>query len=320
MSSAVGLGYRRIIKPEVLFDGGRELVRVAEDEGHVWLAADGGRLHSGQMSAAADSTATGRLDLQRRTVGTSNATALVTRSAVQIYDGLLEAGYDLPRTHAAVVLKALLVHGATWGEAGERLDQAFGPAGRDWQQHRDNISRFLGYGRPDIVRVLGCTAQRATLFAYGDIEQDAQDEFDIPLPPSIEGSTELRRLTMTLAWLAPVNTRHQQYRAATLEVSPNGDEKFSLAVGRVPGQPTHYAVARGTISHCVFEGENAVAFLDGGLLRLRVACRAQAGTLDEQVPFALAVSLETAIGSGIAVYDEIRAAIQPAVRATAGAQ
>jgi hypothetical protein len=95
VSSAVGLGYRRIIKPEVLFDGGRELVRVAEDEGHVWLAADGGRLHSGQMSAAADSTATGRLDLQRRTVGTSNATALVTRSAVQIYDGFLEAGYDL---------------------------------------------------------------------------------------------------------------------------------------------------------------------------------------------------------------------------------
>ena len=243
----------------------------------------------------------------------------MTRSAVQIYDSLLEAGYEIPRTHAAVLLKALLVHGATWGEAGERLDEAFGPAGREWQRHRDNISRFLGYGRPEIGRVLDCTAERATLFAYGDLTEDSQDEFDIPLPPSIESSTQVRRLTMTLAWLTPVNPRHQQYRAATLEVLPNGDDKFSLAVARVSDQPTHYAINRGTVSHCVYQGDSAVAFLDDGLLRLRVACRAQAGALDERVPFALAVSLETAIGSGIAVYDEVRTAVQPSVRAKAGA-
>jgi hypothetical protein len=319
VSSGVGLGYRRIIKPEVLFDGGRELVRASEDDGHVWLAVDGGGAYAGQMSAAPDTAATGRLDRQCRTVGTSNATALLTRSATQIYESLLEAGYDIPRTHVAVLLKALLIRGATWGEAGERFDQALGSAGPHWQRHRENISRFLGYGRPDIGRVLDCTAERATLFAYGDIAQDTQDEFDIPLPPSIEGSTHFRRLTMTLAWLTPINPRHQQYRAATLEVLPNGDENFSLAVGRVSDQPTHFAANRGTVSHCVFQGNSAVAFLDGGLLRLRVACRAQAGALDEQVPFALAVSLETEIGSGIAVYDEVRAAVRPTVRATAGA-
>ena len=319
VSSAVGLGYRRIVKPDVLFDGGRELVRASEDRGHLWLTVDGGGSYAGQMVAAPDATATGRLDRQRRTVGTSNATALLTRSAVQIYDSLLEAGYDIPRTHSAVLLKALLIHGATWGEAGERLDDAFGPAGRDWQRHRDNISRFLGYGRPEIGRVLDCTAERATLFAFGDIVEDSQDEFDIPLPPSIEGFTDVRRLTMTLAWLTPINPRHQQYRAATLEILPNGDDKFSLAVVRIPDQPTHYAINRGTVSHCVLEGDSAVAFLDGGLLRLRVVCRAQAGAMDDLVPFALAVSLETAIGSGIAVYDEVRAATQTIVRATAGA-
>jgi hypothetical protein len=319
VSSGVGLGYRRIIKPDVLFDGGRELVRVSEDNGHVWLTVDGGGSYAGQMAAAPDAAATGRLDRQRRTVGTSNATALLTRSAVQIYDSLLEAGYEIPHTHAAVLLKALLVHGASWGKAGGHLDEVLGPAGRDWQRHRDNISRFLGYGRPDIGRVLDCTAERATLFAYGDLLQDTQDEFDIPLPPSIEGATQFRRLTTTLAWLTPVNPRHQQYRAATLEVLPNGDDNFSLAVARISGQPTHYATNRGTVSHCVFEGDSAVAFLDGGLLRLRVACRAQAGAVDERVPFALAVSLETAIGAGIAVYDEVRAAVQPAVHAIAGA-
>jgi hypothetical protein len=298
VSSGVGLGFRRTVKPDLLFDGGRELVRASEDEGHVWLTVDGGGSYAGQMSAAPDASATGRLNVQRRTVGTSNATALLTRSAVRIYDSLVEAGYDVPRSHAAALLKALLVHGATWGDAGDKLDGAFGPAGRDWQRHRDNIARFLGYGRPDIERVLDCAAERATLFTYGDIEQDTQDEFDIPLPPSIEGSTELRRLTVTLAWLTPVNARHQQYRSATLELFPAGDEAFSLAVKRLPEQPTHFAINRGTLSHCIFEGDSAVAFLDGGMLKIRVACRAQAGALDERVPFAVAISIETAVGGG----------------------
>jgi hypothetical protein len=320
ISSGVGLGFRQTIKPDLLFDGGRELVRASEDEGHLWLAVDGGGSFAGQMSAAPDSRNTGRLDMQRRTVGSSNATALMTRSAVRIYESLLEAGYDIPHTHLAVLIKSLLVHGATWGDAGNKLNEAFGPAGRDWQRHRDNISRFLGYGRPDIERVLDCAAERATLFAYGDIAQDTQDEFDIPLPPSIEGSTEVRRLTTTLSWLTPINARHQQYRSATLELMPNGDENYSLAVSRPSYQPTHIAINRGTTSHCIFEGDSAVAFLDGGLLKLRVACRAQAGTLDDDVPYALAVSVETGVGSSISIYDEVRAAVQPAVRATAGAR
>jgi hypothetical protein len=318
VSSGVGLGFRQTIKPDLLFDGGRELVRASEDEGHVWLMVDRGGAYAGQMSAAPDVGATGRLDFQRRTVGTSNATALMTRAAVRIYDSLVDAGYDIPRTHAAVLLKSLLVHAATWGEAGDKLDDAFGPAGREWQRHRDNIARFLGYGRPDINRVLDCAPERATLFAYGDLEQDAQDEFDIPLPPSIEGSTELRRLTMTLAWITPINTRHQQYRSATLELLPAADERYSLAVERARAQPTSFAINRGTLSHCIFEGESAVAFLDSGMLKLRVACRAQAGALDDRVPYAVVISLETGIGSGIAVYDEVRAAVQPAVRAAAG--
>ena len=319
VSSGVGLGFRQTVKPDLLFDGGRELVQASEDEGHVWIAVYSGGSYAGQMSATPDSGATGRLDMQRRTVGTSNATALLTRSAARIYDSLVEAGYDIPRSHAAVLLKALLVHGAAWGDAGAKLDEAFGPGGKAWMRHRDNIARFLGYGRPDIDRVLDCAAERATLFTCGDIQQDRQDEFDIPLPPSIEGATEIRRLTMTLAWLTPVNARHQQYRSATLELLPAGDKNYSLAVERLPHQPTHIAVNRGTLSHCIFEGESAVAFLDGGMLKLRVECRAQAGALDDPVPFAVAISIETGVGSGIAVYDEVRAAVQPAVRATAGA-
>ena len=71
VSSGVGLGYRRTIKPDVLFDGGRELVRASEEEGHIWLTVDGGGSYAGQLAAACDASATGRLDVQRRTVGTS---------------------------------------------------------------------------------------------------------------------------------------------------------------------------------------------------------------------------------------------------------
>lgn len=319
INSAVGLGYRRTIKPDLLFDGGKSLVRASEEKGHIWLAAQGGGSYSGQMAATPDALATGRLNCLRRTIGTSNATALLARSAVKIYDSLLEDGHEIPRDFAAVVLKALLVHSATWGEAGDRLIEIFGSGGREWQQHRENISRFLGYGRPNVDRVLGCTKERATLFTYGEISLDTQDEFDIPLPPSIEGSTQSRRLTITLAWMTPLNPRHQRYRSATLEVMPNGDDAFSLAVSRDLTQPTQHAANRGTVFHCVFGGASAIAFLDNGLLRVRVTCRAQAGALDEQVPFALVISLETEIDSGIAVYDEVRAGIRAAVLARAAA-
>jgi hypothetical protein len=142
-----------------------------------------------------------------------------------------------------------------------------------------------------------------------------EDHYDVPLPPSLEGVTEFRRLTLTLAWLSPVNARHQSYRVAALELLPAGDDQYSLAVNRVTSQPTSDASARGTTFHATYEGEAAIAFLDQGRLRFKVVCREQAGVLDDQVPYAVVVSLETNIGSGIPVYQEIRTAIHTPIRA-----
>jgi hypothetical protein len=316
VSSAVGLGHLKTIKPDLLYDGGRELVRASEDQGHIWLVPVPGGRYAGQMAAAPDEQGTGRLDLRRRTIGTSNATALLTRAAVRIYDGLVESGYRIPTSRRGVLLKALLVHGAEWGNTGKRLEDLFGPPGRGHLQRRENVTRFLGYGRPDINRVLDCVAERATLFGIGELLVDTEDAFDIPLPPSIDGTTEARRLTITLAWLSPINPRHQNYRAATLEVFPGGDDAYSLAVKRRASQPTHHAVDRGTVFHCIYEGDDAVAFMDNGLLRMRVTCRTQVSSLDDAIPYALAVSLETGVASGIDVYQEVRDAIGLAVSVT----
>ncbi len=204
---------------------------------------------------------------------------------------------------------------APHGERPEnRLETLFGPpGGHAWRARRDNVARFLGHGRPDITRVLDCAAERATLFGYGDLQQDLEDVFAIPLPPSLEGATIVRRLTLTVAWLSPVSPRHQQYRAAALEIVPGGDEHYSLAVKRIGSQPTADAIGRGTAWHATYEGDEAMAFLDGGQLVFRVTCRSQVGPLDEPVPYAIAVSVETAIGSGIPIYNEVRAAIQAAI-------
>jgi hypothetical protein len=88
-------------------------------------------------------------------------------------------------------------------------------------------------------------------------------------------------------------------------------------VNRIGYQPNHHAIDRGTVSHCIYEGTEAIAFIDKGFLRLRILCRAQAGALDDAVPYALAVSIETAVGSGIAIYEEVRNAIQAAVQVAA---
>jgi hypothetical protein len=57
---------------------------------------------------------------------------------------------------------------------------------------------------------------------------------------------------------------------------------------------------------------------DGDLL-LRVTCRSAAGDLIDPVPFALAVSFEVGVESGIQVYDEIRARLAARIQAAVGA-
>ena len=97
------------------------------------------------------------------------------------------------------------------------LDDFFGPQGQG--QHvarRDDITRLLGYGVPKIDRVLDCTENRATLVGYGTIAPDSALLYRVPLPAALNGIRALRALTLTLAWLSPVNSRHQGYRMAAL--------------------------------------------------------------------------------------------------------
>ena len=252
------------------------------------------------------------------TFGTSVATALATRAAHRIYDMLLdEIGgsnhADLPLDYAALAVKALLVHGAAWGPKGQFLDEHFKPQGvGSHLARRDDIARLLGYGVPKIDRVVDCATNRATLLGYGTIAPDTALLYRIPLPPGLDGVRAFRALTITLAWFSPVNPRHQGYRMAALDVSPGTEEKYWMASTRHPYQPTDKANMRGTVFHERRKGEQATVFQDDGHVLLRVSCRSAGGPPPTAVPYALAVSFEAGIDTGIDVYEPIRRASQHA--------
>ena len=305
VSSALGLGHRRVIKPDVHLPGGREQVSFRAS-GETLIVVPGGR--HGLKTAAP--SAEGERNRESLIAGTSAATALATRAAHRIFDALMDTDSvslhgDLEPRYYAVVTKAMLVHRAKWGNKADVLDQLYGPQGKG--QHvarRNNIARFLGYGFPDIEEAVSCSPHRATLLGYGTISAREAKVHRIPLPPSLERITEPRKVTMTVAWLSPVNPRHQVYRRAKLEVGAVTNLEAAAGVKRSSGQPPHTSVSRGTVFHDRYEGEKAVSFVDDGHVSLRIICREQAGALDQPIRYGIAVTIEA--GEGIAVYDEIR--------------
>jgi hypothetical protein len=313
--SALGLGYRKSIKPELLLSGGRAPVMMAATGGELWVRPPqaGARLFGLKAASANPAGSTSFVD---HTWGTSAATALATRAAHRIFESLAgDSGDtnhdDLPADALALVLKALLVHGAQWSACGEMLDGYFQPQGQGSHLHRrDDITRLMGYGVPDISRVLDCTANRATLLGVGTITPGEANLYRIPLPEGLDGVRALRSLVITVAWTSPINPRHQGYRMAAIDISTPSEDKWWMASDRFSYQPTDKAVVRGTTLHERRTDEAATVFVDDGHILLRVGCKASAGELSADVPYAIALSFEVAAELGIPVYDQVKARVE----------
>ena len=69
------------------------------------------------------------------------------------------------------------------------------------------------------------------------------------------------------------------------------------------------AVQRGTLQHEILEGEEAGAFVEGASLEIQVSCRAGAGILEDEIPYALATTLEVVEELNVDIYEEVRAAV-----------
>jgi hypothetical protein len=302
--SGTGAGFRRAIKPDVLLPGGRVLYREAAQSppGQTRAQAIQALQPPGQL-VAAPPTAQG---LAMHTRGTSNAAALGTRWGARAHAVLdaLRAGHPgLHSRYDAVLIKALLAHGASVdgveGQiAGARSDVD------EWQARRRFVSRYAGLGIADVERALTCTAQRATLLGVGELRNEKALEFRVPIPPALHATVVARRITVTLAWMTPINPRHSKYRVARLWVDLPEDP---LRVDRAEG--VWQQLRKGTVHHEVFKGERSVPVVDGDYLRVRVNCLADAGRLWEPVKFALCVSLEVAQGVPVPIYEQVRARI-----------
>ena len=318
VTSAMGLGHNKVIKPDISMPGGKEHLRLVRGgDGLVVNTAPSGRRY-GLKTAVPDDG--GQLDREALISGTSGATALATRSAHRLFDALMDENnggllQGADPLYYGVVIKALLVHRARWGEIGGQLESIYGPTGRGTHiARRDNIARVLGYGRPNVEEALTCAANRATLIGYGEVSADGTASlFRVPLPTSLEGVTEPRTITLTLAWFSPVNIRHRAYRRAKLEIMPN-DFKTRAGVERSPAQPSDKSVPRGSLFHVRYEGARAVPFVDDGHLSFRVYCREQGGPLDASIRYGIAVTIEA--GEHVPVYQEVRQRLRVRARGT----
>jgi Subtilase family len=314
--SRFGPGFRRSIKPEILTSGGRSLYR-ARPGGLGALA----RLEFVRNTrepghrVACPGTRPRETNKCYYTRGTSNAAALATRAGALAFESLLALrgetnGELLTESSFSALLKALIVHGATWGDAYAALRAAL-CGDSDARYAREYLSRYLGYGTADFSRTLSCTDQQATVLGCGSLGDGEAHVFQIPLPPSLRAQAIWRRLTITLGWNSPINPRSQKYRVAQLWFDTNTDQL------RVDSRDAWWqSVRRGTLQHEVREGESATVYSENSVLEVRVNCKGEAGKLIEAVPYGLVVTLEVEEGVEVPIYDEIRTRLYAPVRIT----
>ncbi|OHX34298.1 hypothetical protein BJL95_03915 [Methylomonas sp. LWB] len=310
-TNCLGQGFRRSIKPDILLPGGRQLFN-SPPIGTIFSASLSGS-PPGQQVAVEDNT--GNLSASSYTRGSSNATALASRAGAKIYDVIESLRRQMPEAikedQIAVLIKALLVHGASREGAEDVLDQHLKTPANS-RQFKSYASKFIGYGNANISRVLACTEQRATVIGCGHIGEKQVHEYRFPLPPSLANSKQWRRLTITLAWFTPINPNHRYLRQAKLffDAPKNTD-----ALGLSRQEAEWNQVRRGTVQHEILESSKVSYYQDGDELVIPVQCNADAiDKLDEQIPYALAVTMEVKEGVSIHIYQEVRSRIQTQIK------
>ena len=303
--SALGRGFRRSVKPDLLAPGGRTLYARAlgSDPSRPFVLVQRPLEPPGSKVAAPVRRGT------RYQAGTSNAAALTTRAAVQILEAIRSLQVNAPELQAvppALLVKALLVHTAEWPRSATEVFERTLKNDSNKSVFKDYLSAFLGYGVLRTDRALGCTADRATLVGGDTIGEGETRLHRIPLPAALNAFTGRRRLTITLAWFSPINPNSRAYRCAALAFVPPIDGRTPLRVSRADVDLR--AGLRGTVQHAVLERDSgAINVTEGETIEIPVTCLFESrGGLGFRVPYALAVTVEVAPGLSVSVYDSIR--------------
>ena len=238
------------------------------------------------------------------------------------------AGQELPRRDLALLTWALAVNASRWPEeAHARYREERRRLGRDRHfQAKEEVARQFGHGVLDAGLMREAPGFGATLVGLGTVPKDTARVFDVPLPPSMSGDSVHRAMVVTLAWFSPMDSSRARYRLAALEaVAADGDEfgdgaadrgwHLAMKNGHLDGK----MIKRGTLwlRRMVHNRVRLPDFEDGATLPIRVRCRdASGGGLnpDDDIRFAMAVTLEVAGTVRYDVHHEVRDALRVRVR------
>lgn len=312
--SSLGRGLNNSVKPDVIYRGGRNTMMLKmsdlSETTAMWrdsLTREPGTISAAPFDIASDATKV------MCSCGTSNSTALLTHEASRCHDVLLDvfnsANETVSNDCLALMIKAMLVHGAQWGDLYNVFSNALGFTNRKYSP--DYLHKFLGYGIPNIERSIECAKNRITLIGYGELKNGEAHLFDLPLPFVLNREKILRRLTATLTYFTPIVPTRQKYRVAQLWYTIESGKK-NLLDDRV--DIDWQAAVRGTVQHEIFENDDIVVWGEDDLIQIKVNCRGDAtNEFEGAVPYALMVSFEIKSGVEIDVYEKVINKIKPRV-------
>ena len=321
ISSGTGLGPFRCIKPDLIAIGGRHETKAFPMGDALKLRVSQNTNLSGlKVARAIDGNLT-----RSRTRGTSAATALVTRFLVNAAAALTReggpyGGRELSRTELALLTRALAVNGAKWPNTAETFydEERSRIGGRRHLRVSEEVARHFGYGFLNPELMCESPLNGVTLVGLGRIQKDHGTIFDMPLPTSLSGNKIDRSMQVTLAWFSPVEPTRAKYRLAALEaISADGsiqederdDKEWVIGMKSFP--PNQRLVARGTVwsRRFIQKRKKVHPFSEDTTLPIRVQCRDASGgglSPDEQIVFAIAVTLQLAVSVLNDIHEEIR--------------
>lgn len=322
VASRSGLGPFRSIKPDIVGVGGQHNLRCFPSGNDVQL-----RLVSTNRTGLNVASSNDGIVGLKRERGTSCANALAVRAALKAAAALTAddgpyQGAELERQDLALLTKCLLVHSASWPDAANELFEQAQSNGGHHSTNKESVARFYGHGLFDVERMCEAPSSGATLVGLGTLRKDQANIFEMPLPASLSGVKLSRSMVVTLAWFSPTDPVRARYRLAALEaVAADGDMTFD---GTKDGgwhlrmkadQLDANQIKRGTVwsKRLTNEIKTTPDIAGDAILPIRVQCRDSSGgglSPDEDIRFAIAVSLETEIVDGLDIHQEIRERLQ----------
>ncbi|MEJ2044679.1 MAG: S8 family peptidase [Reinekea sp.] len=312
----ISLGKHNSIKPEIMIPGGRVTYRpnlTLRSTDPLTLSVENAPKTFGPgQKVAVPSPNPGELNGMAYSYGTSNANALASRRIALLHETIksmreFEDSKALDFAPESVILKALLVHGAELPASETKACMSVFKNAENSRTYKREQSQFFGFGKLNELRIHSCAPNQATLLATGRVKLDHHNEHKFPLPPCLSGKVILRRLVITLAWFAPINANHHEYKKAQLWVSDPKKSDYEKLFDK--GHYYHHHLKNGTTFHDIITGDKASPYTEGDSLSIQVNCKPRAGSMSLEIPYALVVTLDTE-DTGLPIYEEVSAILQ----------